>query len=283
MPCAAHRLHFIMPCSATFLQRLFVRYVRGPGHPCKLRLVRWFTRHWFTRLIAPTESGIMVLEPADLIQNALLQYGHFEPATCALHRQLLEPGDVYVDVGTNVGAFSLLAAQCVGVHGKVVSIEPNPPIFARLLQNIALNSFATNVLPVCCAASDRAGFARLQIPPVANSGLARLAPATDGESFVVSTQPPSVILALAGVTQIKLLKIDVEGHELPVLTELFAAQRFPENIVLEYLPDEFPQHEKVIALLQAAGYRLQTLDSRPFEAGHAEENNLWATLEGRQP
>jgi len=81
----------------------------------------------------------------------------------------LAPGDAFVDVGANIGYFSLLASKLVGESGLVVAIEPSPTIFAVLESNLARNR-AHNVRAVCVAASASTGMLRLFRGPDSNIG-----------------------------------------------------------------------------------------------------------------
>lgn len=69
--------------------------------------------------------------------------------------QNLAPGDVFVDIGANIGYDTLLAASRVGAQGTVISIEASPRTFALLQRDIAANPFAANVRAVNAAVSDR--------------------------------------------------------------------------------------------------------------------------------
>jgi len=90
----------------------------------------------------------------DLIQRYIYLFGVWEANLSSWIRSALKPGDVFVDVGANIGFFSLLASQIVGSEGRVVSIEPSPTIFAQLTANVALNRVG-NIRLVNCAASDQ--------------------------------------------------------------------------------------------------------------------------------
>lgn len=72
----------------------------------------------------------------------------------------LKPGDVFVDVGANIGYFSLLASKLVGPGGRVVAIEASPEVFDLLRRNLELNK-AHNVRAVNVAISDREGSLQL--------------------------------------------------------------------------------------------------------------------------
>jgi FkbM family methyltransferase len=139
----------------------------------------------------------------------------YEPHVTAVVREVLRPGDAFVDVGANVGFFTAMAAHIVGAGGKVFAIEP-------MDKNVQLIS----------AAVWRNAFAHVEIFPYAASDHEALLPIASGPG----TSNAQIVLAEAGaplpaifalarrmddmlrhVETIDLLKIDVEGHELLAL------------------------------------------------------------------
>lgn len=68
-------------------------------------------------------------------------YDGFEAEETAFMQSVLKPGDTMLDIGANIGLFTLLAAQSVGMTGNVFSFEPSPITFERLLENVDINRF----------------------------------------------------------------------------------------------------------------------------------------------
>ena len=91
------------------------------------------------------------------VSRRLREEGIWEPFETSLLLGLLRTGDVFVDVGANIGYFSVLAASCVGDTGKVFAFEPDPENFRLLVANTALNGVECRVRPVAAALSDAAG------------------------------------------------------------------------------------------------------------------------------
>jgi FkbM family methyltransferase len=110
-----------------------------------------------------------------------------------------------VDVGANLGNHSVYWASFVP-HTGIVAIEPHRPSFALLRRNTG--RFPT-VRRIRAAASDRAGVARME-PDHVNYGRTRMDPAG-------SDRVPSLTLDSLGLTDVTLLKVDVEGHQADVL------------------------------------------------------------------
>ncbi len=129
--------------------------------------------------------------------------------------RVLKPGDTVVDVGANFGHFSLAAAANVGATGQVLAFEPNPVVFARLRTHIALNNLGS-VQVQNAGLADQKGELELSVPRI-NSGEASFAGTAYDDADVV-TCPVLVGDDVIGETETALIKIDVEGFEMRVLT-----------------------------------------------------------------
>ena len=55
--------------------------------------------------------------------------------------KVLKKGDIFIDVGSNIGLFSLIASKIVGDKGKVICFEPSPLTYTRLKENVTINNF----------------------------------------------------------------------------------------------------------------------------------------------
>src|SRR4051794_22516198 len=93
--------------------------------------------------VTTTVDGVtMAGNTADMIQRYLYLFGVWEPALTAWLRPRLLPGRTFVDVGANIGYFSLLAARLGGATSRVVAVEALPATFALLKDNVARNAAA---------------------------------------------------------------------------------------------------------------------------------------------
>ena len=132
----------------------------------------------------------------------------------ALLDTLLRAGDWALDVGANVGHYTKRMAELVGPSGRVIALEPVPDTFSLLAANARLFAHA-NVSLLNIAASDRLAVADMQIPRFA-SGLSNYYQASLGAGpggVAVLTLPVDKL----SLPTVRLVKIDVEGHELPAL------------------------------------------------------------------
>jgi FkbM family methyltransferase len=263
--------------------RMFVAYARAGEHPLKQRILHLLLRlSRRRRIVAWCEPGWMSLDPTEYIQSKLLMSWAFEPKTRARVAAFLRTGDVFIDVGANIGIYSILAASR-GAH--VVAIEPHPQICAELMENLSLNSLERAVHVVSCAAGERPTSVPFGRAYPDNGGSSRQVPA-QASALLVPVMPLAGILATLAVEEVRLIKIDVEGAELEVVQGLFGAGagRPPDAIVLEYIPTHFSYARagrSPITYLEQLGYAIETIDGAPYREGEvADEGNLWARRVG---
>ena len=107
----------------------------------------------------------------DLIQTYIYLFGAWEPDIAVFMRSRLQAGDVFVDVGANIGYDTMLAARPVGDAGRVVAIEAAPAVFDRLLETLRLNGSPTNVRTISKAVSASRGVLAVYAGPQHNIGL----------------------------------------------------------------------------------------------------------------
>jgi FkbM family methyltransferase len=157
----------------------------------------------------------MRVDTTDHMGRVLAVEGVWEPHVTAVFRERLGRGDVCVDVGANVGYYTLLAAELVGQEGRVYALEPSPETHAALVANVELNGYA-NVVAQCVAAGGTTGEAVLD-SAVQSVRAAIRRPDDEPGGFRVAVRPLSAIVPEAEAPRLRLIKIDVEGYELEVL------------------------------------------------------------------
>jgi len=129
-------------------------------------------------------------------------------------RRYLRPGDCFVDVGANIGVYSLLAASVVGDKGCVHAFEPSPTAAARLRENVSLNRLA-NVEVHKVAVGALEGQIQFATGTDVTDHVAPTSELDEGgsEPGVIHVESTRLDTALAGV-KVALVKIDIEGAEL---------------------------------------------------------------------
>jgi FkbM family methyltransferase len=133
-------------------------------------------------------------------------------------RQLLDPGDTYIDVGANIGMHSLFASRLVGPAGMVLAFEPHPESFQQLSAHIAMNRIHW-CEPLNVALSDCSAATILR-QAEEHSGTATLREGVSGRTFTINTRVGDDVLAEREFPGKSILKVDVEGYEFHVLRGL---------------------------------------------------------------
>lgn len=200
------------------LQRLQLRwnYIAGDLRRLRWKLLKQRRQFQDIRL----QPGVRMR----LFLDSEVSYGiyakNFEMRERMFHNAFLRPGDIYLDVGANIGLFTLIAAHKVGNDGQVYALEPTSTSFQRLLTNIHLNRFS-NVSPFQIALSDAPGQVSMLVSLDGYDGRNSLTSPTAGEKF---TSEMVSALTLDQFVQeqhldhkITMIKIDVEGWETHVL------------------------------------------------------------------
>jgi FkbM family methyltransferase len=167
----------------------------------------------------------------------------------------LAPGDVFVDVGANCGAFTLFASRMLGRSGRVIAIEPMPEMFSRLRFNVAANALP-NVQIFETAVGPQAGTATLYVDEL-RRGFSSLAAVEGYTPTTVPVDTLQAVITQAGVDRIDALKIDIEGYEDRALLPYIAiADRalWPKRIFMETTWSNRWETD-CIARLIASGYR----------------------------
>jgi len=154
------------------------------------------------RLVGPIESR------GDLIS---LKRGTYDPHMIALFKRCVRPGMTVLDLGAQVGYFSLLAAQRVGKTGRVVSFEPDPRNYAVLCDNVRRNGFETIVQTHRTAVADRCGVATFYM--AGSSRSSSMLDRTDREREGACRVETVSIDEVVDAGRVDVVKIDVEGAE----------------------------------------------------------------------
>jgi len=199
-----------------------------------------------------------------------------EPWTVQWIRDGVGSGDVFYDIGANVGAYSLVAATRVSATGTVVAFEPGYASYAHLCDNIVLNGFGETIVPMPLALSSRTELGRFEYYKL-QPGFARHAvegsrsEGADVREKVFKQRAPMLRLDDA-VSQFGLpapshIKLDVDGWELEILAGAETTLRQPRlrDILMEI---EVVNSDATTSLLAGAGFTLvdrfqRTVDGVP--------------------
>lgn len=209
------------------------------------------------------------VDPRDqVIAKKLFLYGAFEQREIELLCSFVRPGDCVLDVGANIGLYSLALSRAVGPHGRVVAVEPDPDNLALLRRNLRSNACG-NVTVVEEALGDGARTVHLYGSRENCGGLSTadiLGVGADSAIPVRMRRGDSVLADIGAEPRVA--KIDVEGAEPLVLAGL--GDRLPQVLLFEFVPWQLRAagHDPVAFLhqLTSLGYRLAVVD--PESGGH---------------
>jgi len=164
---------------------------------------------------------------------------------------------VFVDIGANVGLFSLFVAATARA-ARILAIEPEPGNFARLAFNIAANP-GLPITPLALVLGETEGTARILLNARDRGGTRMAAAGAQAGGIEVRCRPLLDVVTDAGLTGIDALKIDVEGAEDKVLVPFFRdapAALWPGLIVIEDSSAEWSSD--LFALLASKGYQVSS-------------------------
>jgi FkbM family methyltransferase len=163
------------------------------------------------------EGMSIALDSADIsVSEPMIRDREYEPNITNVLRQLLQPGMTFLDVGANVGYYSLLGASLVGPGGHVIGIEPNSENCRLILRSLELNQYSNvTILPVALA--EETGWSYFvnhlgsngslsESPTGSLNGWGQIVPTLRGDSFLKGP--------------IDVIKMDVEGAEARVVAGL---------------------------------------------------------------
>jgi FkbM family methyltransferase len=251
-------LHATIP-----LARACVRYRRAG--PARERLWRdrvepylaWHSHHFSARTVF---GARLRGDTQEILQQHVYYFGVWEPNLTRWLQARLRPGDVFLDVGANVGYFSLLGSRAVGPEGSVFAVEASPTIYERLCANLARNR-TTNVRPVNRIVARDTTRRTVYMGPASHTGLTTIhADAGWPEEAETESAPLPEIVGAPAWSSARLIKIDVEGAEDEVVAGMAGAleRTRPElEVVVELHPGSGAE---LFAVFRAAGFHAYALE-----------------------
>lgn len=189
--------------------------------------------------------------PHSPVASSVMYYGLPDPMEMRFLLRFLSAGDVFLDVGAHLGLYTVLASSVAGVH--VVALEPSTAAFARLQENIELNSIHDQVTAIQQAAGNQVGQARLSMGCDAMNGLSH----EFEQSEEVAITTVDHLLGQLNRGEVAAMKVDVEGFELDVLD----GARTMINRCHPAIVVEVNDPEKIGAFARHAGYSCVRYDS----------------------
>ena len=222
----------------------FSSYVKAPQHRGKGRLIRAMLRLFDGRRLPSVYGPQMIVRAGDAT-NRFALLGTLAEDYRDVHAQIIamSAGECFVDIGANLGLFTMVASRHLGPQGRVIAFEPNQKTFSDLAGNLAAN-VCTNVVTVCAGVSNATMRVAFDPGPAGHSGIARISDTGSSAIMVLgSRQVADLILSVADGRRIT-IKIDVEGHENQVIEALMPmlGEQQVARMIVEIDPDNLAQH-----------------------------------------
>lgn len=202
----------------------------------------------------------MFVDTRDIgISSHLMLEGFWEMWVTEAMMRAVRRGSTVIDVGANLGYFTLLLADLTGGEGRVLSFEPNPVMAQRLRQSVAVNGFAnfTEVHQIALGGAE--GFAALDVDSTQPGG-GRMVPLDpNGDA---SRVPVKRLDETPGALDAEFIKIDVEGFEEHVWEGMagILARRRPITIFMEFTVSRYANPRAFLERIMADGFALEIID-----------------------
>ena len=190
-----------------------------------------------------------------------------EPGTCDWIMKEIRPGEIFYDIGANIGVYTVLAARCTGENGRVFAFEPHCPSFSRLLDNIRINNLENIVTPCNFALHDQQGFfpfnyfsgeaatSHSQIESAPGDSKFEFQPKISELKYSASIDS---LIATNEFPPPHHIKIDVDGNEFTILrgmTTLIKSSQRPKSIQVEI---DKPYKDEIMSFMKLHKYFLAT-------------------------
>ena len=259
----------------TLAERLAQSVPSGPAFAAMRRLVKPL----FERVLGGSGGALQSVLPGGEVVRLSPRYRHmtWNEQEYAAFRAAVQAGDVVLEAGANVGAYTTLFAQWVGPAGRVLAFEPDPEAFAGLQTHVAVNGLDAVVTAVPMAIAGN-GAGRLRFACFESSGISRLATASEAPGTLVRDVASTSIDDYCDEHRVRptVIKIDVEGAELAALAgarRTIAAAGPRLQLFVEMHPHIWP------ALGITAGDVRREIEGQGLEAAQLDgsRDDLWTT------
>ncbi len=195
----------------------------------------------------------------------LFVFGEYDRQLRAIMRSCIKEGAVVIDAGANIGWHALYAAKLVGSKGRVHAFEPNPHVRQELQRHIESNRLP-NIQIWEYALSDRRGQTQFEAPAASSllAGDGKIhSSSTDAAVGTVEVETIPLDETQIEFERVDFIKIDVEGHELPLMRGAAETiKRFKPLVAFEFISGSDRDAKEIADLLRPLGYEFYSYNDR---------------------
>lgn len=246
----------LLPLMAAWTRRL---QALSPKHPIRglTRFANLWQRWNYAGVTQFPDGCCMYLDAREPAERWLLFSGNYHPALTYTLQRFTKAGSYCLDVGANLGFYTVKLAHWAGATGRVTAFEANPAMVARITQNIALNQF-TQVAVIENAVHDRSETLAFNIS--SSPGKSSLL-AIDSPTQTITVQAISLDDYLKDWPRLDVIKMDIEGNDCRGLLGAQATiRRCQPMIAFEYRFDTPAEYSRpVFELFASLGYKVYEL------------------------
>jgi len=228
--------------------------------------VRCFVAPYFEEIKIATHSFFIKLDKQNgYIDKRVYLDKIWESHIGAVINDELCTGDVFIDIGANIGYFSLLASKIVGDSGRVIAFEPLPDLNQQFAESVQRNKMENiKIIEKGCGDKVENLFIGINPENIGTSSVIR------GKKDLEQVQIPisTLDLELGQIAKVDFVKIDVEGFEYEVLKGAKnILQTYHPKILIEFSPKlynraKFGKANAILLFLKDLGYRLHDVDAK---------------------
>jgi FkbM family methyltransferase len=240
--------------------------------------------------------AVLYLDHDDPVVSGALTLRVYEPSEQAFFAKYLHGDMTLVDIGANLGLYTAISMHHLGAGGRIIAIEPYPPLYEILQKNVAANQNNNRACPRVdtfnLAATPNPAIMDLRLNPE-NRADNRMYHGTyqgkmeEWDCMPVEGRPVDNVLAELGIQEVNFVKIDIQGYEQQALSGFQKTLARSQNVILlsEFWPKGLQESGgssiEYLQMLSDLGFTLYTLNERPH--GSVTPLEDWDVLIARLP
>lgn len=225
------------------------------------RIIRVWGLFKNTEVTAVYDKTLKIkLSLRDWIQQQIYFFGYYDERGIRFIKSQLKSGNTFIDIGGNIGAYSLIAANIVGYKGQVIAFEPVTQVRNRLMENRSLNELHHLKIEPFAVFNEKTELV-LHVSSQENFGMSSIH-AHDEDSGITETVKAVRLddyVLENNINQIDLIKMDIEGAEIYALNGMKTTlMKFKPMVLIEISSEVLDgtniRADKIFSFFEKLGY-----------------------------